>query len=101
METAANRELEEETGYRAGRLELLICGPASAGMSNEIIHIFRAYDLTKVSSGGGVDDEHITVHLVPLDSIDQWLLQRRQEGVMVDLKFHSGLYFLMNRHKQP
>ena len=99
METAANRELEEETGYRAGRLELLISGPASAGMSNEIIHIFRARDLVKVSSGGGVENEQITVHLVPLDTVDQWLRQRLQEGVMVDLKFHSGLYFLTNDHQ--
>lgn len=99
METAANRELEEETGYQAERLELLAYGPASAGMSNEIIHIFRAYNLTKVSAGGGVDNENITVHLVPLEDIDAWLQQRQQDGILVDLKFYSGLYFLLSRQR--
>ncbi|MBQ7567660.1 NUDIX hydrolase [bacterium] len=94
--TAAQRELEEETGYRATRLQLLTYGPASAGLSNEIIHIFRAYDLVKVSAGGGVDDENITVHLVPLSEIDAWLRQKQQEDVLVDLKFYSGLYFLQH-----
>lgn len=94
LTTAANRELEEETGFRAESFELLTFGPASAGESNEIIHIFRAHNLTKVSQGGGVDNENITVHLVPLSEIDQWLKQRQQEGVLIDLKFHSGLYFL-------
>lgn len=97
MTVAANRELEEETGFRAEHLELMTFGPASAGQSNEIIHIFRAHGLTKVSAGGGVDNEKITVHLVPLNEIDEWLKKRQEEGVLIDLKFHSGLYFLQNR----
>ena len=96
MADAANRELEEETGFRAERLELLTYGPASAGESDEIIHIFRAHGLTKVSEGGGVDGEDITVHLVPLADVGAWLRQRQREGVLIDLKFHTGLYFLMN-----
>ena len=36
LESAAARELEEETGYRAGRWESLTHGPTSAGMSSAV-----------------------------------------------------------------
>ena len=44
----AHRELEEEAGQRAGRLEPL--GPmwASPGFTDEKIHLFAAFDLTEV-----------------------------------------------------
>ena len=42
---AAQRELLEETGYDAGRIEFLMAGPSSSGMSNEIMAFVRAYDL--------------------------------------------------------
>ncbi len=47
-ESCAQRELEEEAGYRAGRLESL--GPmwASPGFTDEKIHLFAAFDLTSV-----------------------------------------------------
>jgi ADP-ribose pyrophosphatase len=47
-EACALRELEEEAGCRAGRLEPL--GPmfASPGFTDEKIHLFAAFDLTEV-----------------------------------------------------
>jgi ADP-ribose pyrophosphatase len=47
-EECAGRELEEEAGYRAGRLESL--GPmwASPGFTDEKIHLFAAFDLEEV-----------------------------------------------------
>jgi len=39
-------------------------GPSSSGITSEIVYFFRAYDLTKVSKGGGIGEEKITVHLV-------------------------------------
>ena len=46
--TCARRELEEEAGCRAGRLESL--GPmwASPGFTDEKIHLFAAFDLQEV-----------------------------------------------------
>src|SRR5688572_5562591 len=35
LEAAARRELIEETGWSAQRVEVLLIGPTSAGMSNE------------------------------------------------------------------
>ncbi|MBK8268964.1 MAG: NUDIX hydrolase [Planctomycetes bacterium] len=44
---AAARELEEETGYRAGRIDPLGEFYPSPGFLNELIHAYVATDLTK------------------------------------------------------
>src|SRR5690606_35072980 len=57
IETAARRELLEETGWQAGRIEYLMAGPSSSGMSNEMIAFVRAHDLVQISAGGGDETE--------------------------------------------
>lgn len=47
LEQAAARELEEETGWRAGRLERLCAFYPSPGMMDELITAFVARDLTR------------------------------------------------------
>jgi len=42
----AARELEEEIGYRAGRLELLSSIFTAPGFTDEVIHIYKATGLT-------------------------------------------------------
>jgi ADP-ribose pyrophosphatase len=42
---AARRELEEETGYRAGRIEAAGCLWMSPGILRERMHLFVAHDL--------------------------------------------------------
>ena len=91
---AADRELLEETGYRAGRIEFLMAGPSSSGMSNEIMAFVRAYDLTRVHEGGGDESEEIIVHEVPRVDAARWLLRKIEEGYSVDPKMFAGLYFL-------
>jgi ADP-ribose pyrophosphatase len=94
LETAAQRELEEETGYTAARMFRLTEGPPSPGMSTEIITLFHAQELTKTGEGGGVaGEEDIQVHLVPLTDAHDWLDARANGGVMIDPKVYSGLYF--------
>ena len=44
---AAQRELEEETGYRCQRVEFVHRGPSSSGMSTEMITFVRAWDLER------------------------------------------------------
>jgi ADP-ribose pyrophosphatase len=46
-EAVAHRELEEETGWRAGRLEGLGAAYPGIGYSNECIHLYLARDLTQ------------------------------------------------------
>lgn len=91
---AARRELLEETGYEAGRIEFLMAGPSSSGMSNEIMAFVRAYDLVRVHEGGGDETENIIVHEVPRQEAARWLLQKISEGYSVDPKMFAGLYFL-------
>jgi ADP-ribose pyrophosphatase len=43
----AARELEEEIGYRAGRLELLSSIFTAPGFTDEVIHIYEATAMTK------------------------------------------------------
>lgn len=98
---AANRELEEETGCRAGRLRMIGHGPSSGGMSSEIITFLQAEDLVRVGEGGGVGNEDIKVHLVPLDEVDAWLAARTGEGFLVDPKVYTGLYLLSRQNGSP
>ena len=91
---AAERELREETGYAAARLEVLAEGPISPGLSTERIALVRATGLSKVSDGGGDETENIVTHEVLLGEVEEWLDRKRAEGIIVDPKIFSGLYFL-------
>lgn len=91
---AAARELTEETGYRAERVEFLMSGPSSAGMSNEIIAFVRAHGLVREHAGGGDSTEEIIVHEIPRNDAAAWLLQKSREGYSIDPKLFAGLYFL-------
>lgn len=85
-EVAAVRELEEETGYRAGRIEDLGEFYSSPGMVSESFHLMRAYDLVRVGDGGGVDDEGIVVHRVARDAVPGFVAEMRAKGYAVDVK---------------
>jgi len=80
---AATRELEEETGYRAARMEDLGEFYSSPGMVSEAFTLFRAFDLTRVSEGGGIEGEGITVHHVPRARIADFIAAKRAEGYSV------------------
>jgi len=94
FESAAARELEEETGYRAGELHLVGIGPTTPGLSNETVHLYVTYEAEKVAPGGGVGHEEIEVFAVPVDEFDEWLAARTLSGDAVDLKVHiARAYF--------
>lgn len=84
--TAAARELEEETGYRAGTLEVLGEFYSSPGMVSEQFTLLRATDLEKVGEGGGLPDEGITVHRVPLAELADFVADWRAAGHGVDVR---------------
>lgn len=94
IEEAARRELVEETGWSASRVEVLLTGPTSAGMTNERIAFARASDLTKVGPGGGVGTEEIVVHEVPKADAAAWLMRKGRDGYELDLKLWAGLWLL-------
>jgi ADP-ribose pyrophosphatase len=94
---SALRELEEETGFRATSGELLLHGPTAPGMSSEIIYLVRAFNLTRISAGGGVAGESITPHVIPLASVDHWLREQAAAGKRVEPRIYAGLYFASMR----
>ncbi len=83
---AANRELEEETGYRADRLENMGEYYSSPGMVSESFTLVRAHGLTKISDGGGIDDENIIVHRVSLNAVHEFIAQKQSENIALDGK---------------
>jgi ADP-ribose pyrophosphatase len=86
--TSAARELEEETGWRPDRIELIGAFASSPGMVSETFTLVKAHGLTKVSEGGGVpgEGEDITVHRVALANVAAFIEQKRREGLVIDVK---------------
>ena len=86
VETAALRELEEETGYRAERVVSLGEYYSSPGMVSEYFTLLRAEGLTKTGEGGGVHGEDIIVHRVPIAELSAFVAAKRAEGMAMDVK---------------
>lgn len=86
VEAAAGRELEEETGYRPARVTMLGEFYSSPGMVSESFFLVRAQGLEKVGTGGGVGDENIVVHRVPLAAVADFMAAKRAEGCAMDAK---------------
>ncbi|WP_427965835.1 NUDIX hydrolase [Altererythrobacter sp.] len=83
---AAGRELEEETGYRAGKLTDRGNFFSSPGMVSESFTLVQAGNLEKVGPGGGVDGENITVHRVAIGDLDTFIDAKRAEGCGIDVR---------------
>jgi ADP-ribose pyrophosphatase len=87
IEQTAIRELEEETGFTADRIERLGEFHASPGMLSESFTLVRAHGLRRIGQGGGVaGEEEITVHLVPKEDIAAFVAEKRSAGVAMDVK---------------
>ena len=86
IEDSAARELEEETGYRPDRVEVIGRFASSPGMVSETFTLVKAHGLTKVSEGGGVPGEAITVHRVRLDEVSAFIARKRADGCFIDVK---------------
>jgi ADP-ribose pyrophosphatase len=86
VEGTAIKELEEETGYTADRVERLGEFLASPGMLSESFTLVRMHGVRKVGDGGGDDSEDINVHLVARQDIPNFVEQKRAEGFGVDVK---------------
>jgi len=86
VEGTAIKELEEETGFTAERVERLGEFFSSPGMLSEGFTLVRAHGVRKIGEGGGDENEDINVHLVPRTEIPNFIEQKRAEGFGVDVK---------------
>lgn len=94
ISASAIRELEEETGYRGARAQILLSGPVAPGLTSEQLHLVQVFDLQKVGEGGGVDDEDITVHVIPLTNVRPWLRAQAQTGKQIEPRIYAALDFV-------
>ena len=94
LETAAQRELIEETGYTAESMTRLIEATSSAGLTDECVTLLLARGLKKVSQGGGDGSEKIIVHEIPLAEIGTWLGEQQLAGKRVDFKVFAALFLV-------
>jgi len=83
---AAGRELLEETGWRAARLEDAGEYYSSPGMVSESFTLVRASGLEQVGPGGGTDNENIVPHRVALADLNRFLAGKRAQGVAIDVR---------------
>ncbi len=97
LAAAARRELLEETGFEAARVEPVVSGPPSAGVSSEVVTLYWAPDCVRTARGGGVGNEKIRVHAVPLRRVEEWLGRMQRLGFQIDPKVLAGLYVARHR----
>ena len=88
----ATRELKEETGYTAGRIEKLTMIATTVGFSNEKIHLYAAEDLT---AGEQCPDEDEFIHTVKV-TLDE-ALQMVENGTIMDAKSVTSILMLKER----
>lgn len=97
-ELTARRELAEEVGMRAGRLEQLAAFYNSPGFCDERTYVYLARDLTPCeTSAQGVEEGHMTLEQVPLEAA----LAMITNGEIVDAKTIIGLMLAREALERP
>jgi ADP-ribose pyrophosphatase len=86
--TTANRELVEEIGFHAGRLELLCEFYNSPGFCDEYTHLFLATELeARARAAVSAEEQAMTIERVALDRVEELIAAR----AIVDAKSIVGL----------
>ena len=93
VESTAIKELEEETGFTADRVERLGDFYSSPGMLSEGFTLVRAHGVRRIGAGGGDEDEDIEVHLVSRDGLPDFVEEKRAAGVGIDVKLLMFMNF--------
>lgn len=70
-EACARREVEEEVGYRPGRLERLGCIYTTPGFTDERIHLWAAHDMTASQQKLDEDEVLSVVRLPFADALEK------------------------------
>jgi len=94
--SAAERELQEETGFRAQKLHYLNYFWTTPGYCTEGMYAYLATDL-EIDSRDPDDDETIEVVKVPLDSVPDMIVA----GDITDGKSIAALMLVLSRNHQP
>jgi ADP-ribose pyrophosphatase len=93
-EVTAHRELVEEVGMRAGKLEKLAEFYNSPGFCDEHSHVYLATDLEACDvDAQGVEEQHMTIEQVPMAEVFAMIADRR----ITDAKTIIGLTLARER----
>lgn len=90
----AIRELEEETGYRAGKMEYLLTVNTMVAFSNEKVDVYLATDLVKTEQHLDPDEE-IQVEAWDLDDLKELIYT----GKMTDSKTIAGIMTYAQKYR--
>lgn len=92
-EVTAVRELEEETGYGAGKFTYLQSFATSPGFADEVIHLYLAEDLFKIENpAAGDEDEFIGLLEATIEDAEEMVTT----GQIYDAKTAFAVIFLKN-----
>jgi ADP-ribose pyrophosphatase len=90
----AQRELEEETGYRAQSMRHIVSFYTSPGFADELIHLYMAEGLEKLEDAASLDeDEFVDILEVTLEEALE-MLEKRE---IYDAKTAYALQYLQLR----
>jgi len=89
---AAARELEEETGSRAGTWRYLGGFYTAPGFTNELMHLYLATDLSATHEGGLTPDEDERLELYPVPFAEA--VAKAEQGEIRDAKSIVGLLWV-------
>ncbi len=90
-EAAVGRELREETGYQAGKLEHLVSFYTSPGFTTEYMHLFRATELRPGTPEEAADE---VIELLELSAREAW--DHVRNGEVQDCKTLLALCFSLD-----
>jgi ADP-ribose pyrophosphatase len=95
IETTAKREIEEEIGYKAGKLHKLISFYVSPGVMTEIMHLFIATKLEKTQQK--LEDYEV---IVPFEVKLSEAVKMVEEGKIEDGKTMLSLLFISRKYQE-
>jgi ADP-ribose pyrophosphatase len=76
----AKRELLEETGYVANRIDYMYRYHPSVSKSSQLVYIFRASDLTEEKANNDGGEDIIKTEIISVDDLENMIKQRRIES---------------------
>lgn len=92
--STAKRELKEETGYVAGRLNELFKLYPTPGYSDEIIHVYLAEDCSHSHSSPD-DDEFVECEFIEIERVCELI----ESGEICDAKTVASIYKYLTLQK--
>jgi 8-oxo-dGTP pyrophosphatase MutT (NUDIX family) len=93
----AQRELEEEAGFRAARWKRIGMLTSAAGVTNSTVEVFLARDLERVEAAPhGPEEEHMTIKFVPFAQAVAMV----EDGQITDSKSMIAILLAARRHPE-